>query len=440
MKKKVLSLLLVAAMGISMLVGCGGGSDTDTENKPNNNTENDANTEAEFKVDEEAIKNLVESSKDRTVELELWCSELPAYQEVMAEVVKDFQAEYPDVTFNITIGAQSEASAKDRVLEDPEAAADVFVFADDQIGDLVKAGALREVVKTYTFDVAKENVAGTVEASTVDGKLYAYPLTASNGYFLFYDSRYLSEEDVQSWESLVAAAESKGLQVGMDVANAWYLYGFFAGAGCELSRNEDGSNSCNWNNAAGLATAKSVMSLCSSSSFISINDETAKAQVVTEDNKLVAYVDGTWAADAFKTGYAEGYSATKLPTFKVDGKDVQMSSYAGYKLVGVSSYSQETGWAMLLAEFITSEASQTKIGVTMGESPANIKAATNEAFADNVALVALSEQSAYADQQIVGDSFWAPAAALGQILVEGTTTDLQKDLDDAVAGITQAVE
>ncbi len=426
MKKKVLSLLLVAAMGVSMLVGCGGGNNTDTQAGGGEQTKADP------------VQNLIDATEG-TVELDLWCSELPEYQAVMAEVVADFEAAYPDVDFNITIGAQSEATCKDRILEDPEAAADVFVFADDQIADLVKAGALQEISTTYTYDPAETNVAGTVEAAKVDGKMYAYPLTASNGYFLFYDSRYITAEDAQSWEGLIAAAEAQGLQVGMDVPNAWYLYGFFAGAGCELSMNEDTSNNCDWNSETGLAVAESVMSICSSDSFISINDETAKAQVVAADNKLVAYVDGTWAADAFKTGYAEGYSATKLPTFKVNGVDTQMGSYAGYKLVGVNSYSDQTGWAMLLAEFITSEASQTKIGLAMGESPANVKAAANEAFAENVALVALSEQSAFADQQIVGGNYWTPAGALGQILVEGTTTDLQKDLDDAVAGITQPV-
>ena len=37
MKKKVLSLLLVAAMGISMLVGCGGGSTNNSQSGSENN-------------------------------------------------------------------------------------------------------------------------------------------------------------------------------------------------------------------------------------------------------------------------------------------------------------------------------------------------------------------------------------------------------------------
>ena len=59
-------------------------------------------------------------------------------------------------------------------------------------------------------------------------------------------------------------------------------------------------------------------------------------------------------------------------------------------------------------------------------------------IAPRAALAALAAQSAYADQQLVGSNYWDPAKALGQNLVDGAA-DLQKVLDDAVAGITQPV-
>lgn len=434
MKKKVLSLLLVAAMGVSMLVGCGGSGAGNSE--AGKNTQPAGNTELTSEQKQNAIQALIDRTEG-TVELEVWCSELPAYQTVMQEVINDFKAAYPDVTFNITLGAQSESTCKDRLMEDPEAGADVFVFADDQIVELVNQKILNEVVTTYTYNPADTNVAGTVDAATIGGKMYAYPLTASNGYFLYYDSRYISAEDAKSWEGLVAAAEKQGLQIGMDLGNAWYLYGFFSEL--NLSLNEDGkTNSCNWNNAEGLKIAQSVMKIASSDSFIGIGDADAQAMVKSSDNKLVAYVDGVWASEAFKTGYAEGYSATKLPTFNVDGKAVQMGSYAGYKFVGVNAYSENVPWSMLLAEFITNAQSQAKIGVAVNESPANMEAAKAEELQSNPALVALSLQSDYSDRQVVGGNFWTPGNALGATLLEGTD-DLQKALDDAVAGITAPV-
>ncbi|MBQ8038603.1 MAG: sugar ABC transporter substrate-binding protein, partial [Lachnospiraceae bacterium] len=130
MKKKLVSMLLVAGMAISLLAGCGG-STSGTEQ------EGDA-------TGDDAIENLI-AATEGPVELTLWCAETKEYQTVMKKLVADFETTYPEIDFNITIGAESEANCKDDVLADVESAADVFVFPDDQLLDLVTAGALQSV-------------------------------------------------------------------------------------------------------------------------------------------------------------------------------------------------------------------------------------------------------------------------------------------------------
>lgn len=443
MKKKVISTVLCAAMVASMFAGCGNKAADNSSAADNSAAESSdaaatteagdtaAETEAASASDD-AIANLI-ASTDGTVDIQLWCSELEAYQNVMKELTDKFKEQYSDVDFNITIGAVSEADAKDKILEDIDAAADVFVFADDQVNDLVNAGALQEVAATYTYDPKETNSEATVAAATKDGKLYAYPLTASNGYFLYYDSNIFSEEDVASWENLTAKAEEAGTKVGMNVADGWYLYGFFSGAGCELSMNEDNSNNCDWNSETGLAVAQSIENITSSPAFVSVQDQDAITML--NDGTLGAYVSGTWNIGSFEAKYGDGYAACKLPTFDVNGTATQMGSYAGYKFVGVNSHAKNVGWSMLLAEYLTNEESQLAIGNATSEGPANTVAA---AQIDSPALAALAAQSEFADQQVVGNNYWDPAKALGQNLVDGAT-DLQAVLDDAVAGITQPV-
>ena len=188
MRINVIATLLMTCMAASLFAGCGDSGETvsnqnagegSAEEQPEQATENAGVTS------EDAIANLI-AATDGPVELTLWCAETTEYQTVMAELVEEFKAAYPEVEFNITIGAESEANCKDDVLKDVESAADVFVFADDQLLDLVNAGALQSVDATFTYDPAVANAASTVEAASVDGTLYAYPLTASNGYFLFY--------------------------------------------------------------------------------------------------------------------------------------------------------------------------------------------------------------------------------------------------------------
>lgn len=219
----------------------------------------------------------------------------------------------------------------------------------------------------------------------------------------------------------------------MNVADGWYLYGFFTGAGCKLSMNDDNSNNCDWNSATGLAVAQSIENITSSPAFVSVSDQDAITML--NDGTLGAYVSGTWNTGSFEEKYGDGYAACKLPTFDVNGTATQMRSYAGYKFVGVNSHAKNVGWSMLLAEYLTNEESQLTIGNATAEGSANTKAAEQ---ISSPALAALSAQSEFADQQVVGQNYWDPAKALGQNLVDGAT-DLQGVLDDAVAGITQPV-
>ena len=85
------------------------------------------------------------------------------------------------------------------------------------------AGALQsiddmdEALQAYTgkgvADIESANSADSVEAATFNDTLYAFPMTADNGYFLYYDSTVLSEEDVASWDTMLAKADEAGKKV-----------------------------------------------------------------------------------------------------------------------------------------------------------------------------------------------------------------------------------
>ena len=87
-----------------------------------------------------------------------------------------------------------------------------------------------------------------MDAASVNGSLYAYPMTADNGYFLFYDSSVFSASDVGSMDALLKKAAAKGKKVVMDVGNGWYLYSFFGNTPLSVGLNDDGiTNYCTWN-------------------------------------------------------------------------------------------------------------------------------------------------------------------------------------------------
>ena len=424
MKKKVLGMLLAGAMAVVSLAGCGNSAEKTEKTETKEETASD-----ETKSEQDPVQTLIANTKG-PVDLTVWCSETEEYQTVMKKLCDDFAAKYSDVDINVTLGAVSEADMKDRVLEDVEAGPDVYFFPDDQLEALVKAGAINEVAAQYTYDMNETDSEGSVEAGQYDGKQYGYPFTASNGYFLYYDKSKLSDEDVSSWENLTKKAAELGQEVGCEMSNGWYLYGWFAGAGCTLTENDDQSNNCDWNSATGLAAAQSIASLASQPSFKSYGNDDLLAQL--NDGKVVAYVSGTWNVNAFQTAYGDGYAATKLPTFEVNGEAKQMCSYNGYKFAGVNSYSKNVGWAMLLSEYLTNAESQEAVYEATGEGPSNKDAL---AKASSPALDALAAQAEFSQLQRVGGAYWDPAKALGKNILDGNVS--QQVLDDAVAGITQ---
>lgn len=389
-----------------------------------------------------------ETTEIKNVTLVMWGAEED--QDMLREMCDAFIELHKDeVNLTIEIGVESEQSVKDTVLGDVEGAADIYSFANDQINELVAAGALMEVPEAIgdmtRADIESRNVSGSVEAATVDGKLYAFPRTADNGYFLFYNTEYLTEEDVASWESMVAAAEKAGKYVTMEMNSGWYTYGFFQAVGLECGLADNGlDTTINWNGTGttgvtGLQVTEKIYEICMSGGFIATED----AEFVTgiKDGTIIAGVNGTWNAENAQEAWGENYAATKLPTFDIDGKDYQMYSVAGYKMIGVNPHCENAGWAMLLADYITNEANQTKSFELRGNGPSNIAAASSDAVQANVAIAAFAEQQQWAAVQTVGGNFWPATESFGQSLQDGNPEgkDLQVLLDEMVAAATAPI-
>lgn len=374
-----------------------------------------------------------------TIPLLVWVGD-NADQDWINGVIENFKAANPETTFDIKVGIISEAQAKDTVLVDVTAAADVFTFADDQLGELVNAGALQEV-SLNAEDIIARNGAGSVSAAMLDGKLYAYPATADNGYFMFYNKEYFTEEDVMTMDAMLAKAAAAGKKVSMEMSGAWYMYSFFAGAGLTMQLLPDGvNNECNWNATdtpiTGAQVAQAMLDIAANPGFINQGD----GEFVTgvKDGTNIAGINGVWNANAAQEAWGDNYAATKLPTYTVAGQQVQMASFAGYKLVGVNAYSANVGWAMMFADFMTNEQSQISRFTLRGQGPSNLAAGESAEVQAAPAIAALAAQSAYATTQRVGGNYWGPAATFGAIIYGGNAdgTDLQTLLDNMVAGVT----
>lgn len=396
-----------------------------------------------------------DSGEKQNVSLTLWGAEED--QALLQNLIDSFKEEYADVAnFDISLGVESESTAKDTVLTDAEAAADVYAFASDQLPDLVKAGALQsidemeEALTAYTNktvdDIKNANTESSVEAATYDDTLYAFPMTADNGYFLFYDSTVVSEEDVATWDGLLAAAQASGKRVAMTLASGWYNASFFYSAGFTTGLNEDGSTTMDWNGEAdytGVEVTQAMLNIASNPAFMAVADGDISNQIAS--GQLCAAVSGTWDATAAQEAFGDGYAATKLPTFTIAGAQLQQASVAGYKLVGVNAHSENAGWAALLADWITEEAAQQQRFDEREIGPSNNTVLESDAVKENTALAALAAQNEFGVVQMAGQNYWDPAATFGEMIAQGElnaddTAGIQSVLDTLVEGVTAPIQ
>lgn len=372
-----------------------------------------------------------------TVNLTVWGA--AEDEELLRQIIDKFEEAYSgQADFAITFQPQSESSCTNALMGDLENGADVFAFADDQLNTLVAAGALDPVENAES--VRQSNLPEAVAAASVDDTLYALPLTADNGYFLYYDKEYFTQEDIRSLDRMLDIAAEHGKKVSMEWSSGWYVYSLFGNTGLTVGLNPDGiTNYCTWNSTEGKIkgtdVAQAMLDIAGHPGFISTDDAGFLAGV--QDGTIIAGVNGVWNAVAVEEAWGSGYGASKLPTYTCGGQEVQMASFSGYKLIGVNSYSAHKMWAARLAEWITSEENQKLRFAQRGQGPSNIVAASSEEVQSAPAIAALLEQSEFSYIQRVGGNYWDPVAAFTAEILAGNPSgkSLQDHLDTMVEGI-----
>ena len=374
-----------------------------------------------------------------TVALTVWGAEED--EALLKQIFESFQAHYAgQADFQITYQPQSESNCKDALLGDLEGGADVFAFADDQVAALAAAGGLDPIADEAAIRSA--SLPAAVEAASVGNTLYAYPLTADNGYFLYYNKAYFTGEDVQSLERMLEVAAQAEKLVSMDWSSAWYVYAFFGNTGLEVGLNEDGlTNYCTWNSTdgpiRGTDVARAMLDIAASPAFSNRTDGDFLAGV--RDGTVIAGISGVWNAVAIEEAWGTDMGAAKLPAYTCAGQQIQMASFSGCKLIGVNAYSSHPDWAARLAEWITSEENKRLRFEVRGQGPANVSAANSPEVQSSLAIAALLEQSNYSQLQRVGGKFWDPVAEFSASMAQGNPSgaSLQAQLDRMVEGVIE---
>lgn len=431
--KKTTALLLASLMCAGAFAGCGGnGSTTSSTAGGTSSTGGDASTtsgtasatEVSIPTVAEITERLKTEAKDGTITLKVWAPNNS--KDFVKEMVEKFKTTYAvdGITYDIKVVEKGEDKCINSLTEDASKGADVFQFPTDQLLTGVNAGVLAEVPTVFQGQISSQNMSDAVESCKYDGKVYAYPMTSDNGYFLYYNSSKFTADDVKSFETLLEKAKSQNVQVLMPIDNAWYNASFFYAAGCDIKLDTatQKMDLVDFDTDKGVAAAKAMADLVNNNkdSFVSSGDDAAISTLLSS-GKLQAVVTGTWNTPVIENAWGkENVAATKLPTVKMNGTDTQLHSFGGYKLIGVNSSSKFPLAAATLATYLTSAEVQQARYDQLQVIPTNNEILATDTLKNDPIQKAIEEQRPYSHSQgVCTQKFWDPVASVGSDINNG---------------------
>lgn len=406
--KKLSALLLSAALVTTGITGCGASSE-----------------------DAKSDKSAESGAKDVT--LTVWGPQedqaaVEGYDEgILKAMCESFNDAHPEWNITFKYGVCSEGDAKDVVTKDVSAAADVYMYANDQIPTLVGAGALSKLGGTTVDTIKADNEESMAASVTYKDSVYGVPFT-SNTWFLYYDKSKFTEEEVKSLDTMMSKDLGKGVtNFAFPLDNSWYIAAFYYGAGGSLyGDGTDAGAGCTFDDENGIAMTKYLANLAKSKVFSCEKEGSSIAKF--KEGKLGAYCSGSWDAAAIKEALGKkNFGVTTTPTVTINGKEDTIKPFSGSKAIGVNPNCENQDVAVALALYLGSEECQKIRFETRGIAPTNKNLIASDAVSgDKVTAVQNDQIMNISVVQPVLDemtSYWTPAETMGKELVQGDVTE-----------------
>ena len=392
----MLSRRQALALGLSglasmALAACGGGSSSDSGDAP-------ATDEAV-----EATVTVWGPQEDQSDDNGNW----------LQTECEAFAAEHPDWTLTFKYGVCSEGDAKTNIGTDPSAGADVYLFANDQIPDLLKAGGIAELGGSTLDAVKANNSETTVNTVSYDGGVYGVPFTG-NTWFMFYDKSVFSDDDIKSLDAML----EKG-KVAFPLDNSWYIASFYVANGCTLF-GADGSDA-----AAGFDfSGDKAVEVTNYLVDLVANPNFANGDVGSHADAK-AFFSGAWDYQKALDAYGDNLGIAAAPSITIGGELKQMKAFAGSKAVGVNPatalYGSHPEVAVALAAYLGGTAAQQAHYELRNIIPTDVNITVDDALAQ-AQMDAMSFASIVQPLQADMGNYWTPAESMGKELVAGTVT------------------
>lgn len=324
--KKVLALLLTSVLAIAMLAGCGGGEVVD----PN------------------------------TITLTIWEDEnnIDYVQDLLNNFVsRDYIAIYKNApTLKFEIIPQTEQKAIERLgnLGPTGNGPDVMAFVHNQIGAAL--GSKWIAPATYYDSVKAHHSESAVNALSLNNVVYGYPSTGES-MILMYDGSLISDSAVQTLEGIHAAGKKISWQIDED---AYYSFAFMTDANL-FGANYDNQTVLKLDNPQTVANLAYVYGKNSVPRQAINSEDPDSALDSLRSGSSVGIVTTPYLWMSFKKIVEDRGGTPKvavLPKITVNGQQISLRPYSGYKAYGVSAFTKYPHLSQTIAHYLSTAESQ----------------------------------------------------------------------------------
>lgn len=353
----------------------------------------------------------------RNITLTVWESESAA--EFIRQASAEFQKKYPNISFEIEAVEPDTAASRFRgaVTATPAYVSkppDLIAVPHTDIRALAETF---DVLPARNQEKAEESAqAACVQAATVDGVIYGYPVSAST-IALFYNKDLIAAPPA-TWEGVAGFSAEFGGQYGFifPAGTAYYAVPFTTLGNTRLF-GSDGENAAN----SFLQSPPSIAGMEAFAALRSVLD--VPAAELTVDATVRAFasgnaamcIAGTWDIGAFS---GVNYGVAPLPAFG-DENGMGAAAPIDARVMLVSAWSEHADEASAFADFLLTPAMQRLRLTLTGEIPSVKLTVGSPAYA--AGLIKQLENAFAAPTIPEAEAFWNGFGAIAASIWDGAS-------------------
>lgn len=349
---------------------------------------------------------LVACKKEQPLRIWVGSESKEFYEEKMEEYVAKYKEKHgEDFPFKISVEGVDTGSAAGTFLDDTEAGADILTVAHDNLGRLTSGSSSIAPVQSEALlaqiEADNPEIFLDVIKSTVDGQTYTFGVPyISQSLVLYYNKKYITEEQVKTWEGILEAAKTSKKQALSVTGTDGYNNSFLL-----LAQNaETGESSLELyeggNIEANKATGDDILSVLKWGQRF-FNDPNGPKrptdsgwQVEMQEEVSISTISGAWNYNAASAALGSNLGIAALPTFTLTEADVtgdiaagtvmQSGTFADAKVFVMKKGSEKAEYLEDILLYLTSKEMQEESFVAVDNLPAYKNANTEfESMADN---------------------------------------------------------